>query len=365
MSSMPLKVGFLINPYAGSGGRTGEKGSDRKRTTNPETEGRITRFFNTAPKYPVYFTPRLNMGEIFLRKNGVNYRIIDAGGNETTPEDTKKSVRLMIKENVSIIVFAGGDGTAKDVWSTIEEIGIDVPILGIPTGVKMHSGVFAESPEAAGLLLAHFLEGKTMEESTDIMDVDEVLYKEGIYKVVSFYKALTVRFGQLSVPPKSEVPLDDVEGAVDFVVDNIKDSAFYVMGTGRTVKEIERKLGYNDINYLSVDLFLGRRLLKKGVSYLDLLEMTKRREVFIVLTPIGGQGFIFGRGNQEIGPEIIKRASWSNVIVLSSYSKIKGIPCLRVDTGDPMIDRTLNIVKVIVGYNEYFSVGVCNKYNHP
>ncbi len=356
---MSLKIGFLVNPYAGSGGRTGEKGSDSKRTMNPETPDRVSRFLRYAPTSPLYFTPRLNMGENYVKGTNFNFKVLDVGREDSSAEDTKKAVALMVEQGVSIIVFAGGDGTARDICSKLAEIGIDLPILGIPTGVKMHSGVFAQTPEASGRLLSIFFKGNAREEVTDIVDVDEYEYRKGIYKVRSYFKALTIRADTLSVPPKSEIPTDDTEGIADFVIENMREDAYYVFGTGLTVKKIEKRLGFNDVNYLGVDLFLGKKLLKKNVSYLDLLNMAINRKVFIVVTPIGGQGFIFGRGNQEIGPEIIRRSGKEGIIVVSSLAKLYTIPCLRIDSGDPQLDGAFNSLKVIVGYNEFFSMNIC------
>ncbi|BBG23834.1 ATP-NAD kinase family protein [Sulfuracidifex tepidarius] len=356
---MSLKVGFLVNPYAGSGSRTGEKGSDSKRTMNPEVPERISRFFRHAPRSPLYFTPRLNMGENYIKGLGFNFNLLDVGREETSAEDTRKAVRMMVELGVSIITFAGGDGTARDICSELSEIGVDLPILGIPTGVKMHSGVFAQTPEASGRLLSLFVEGRAKEDITDVLDVDEEAYKEGIYKVKSYFKALTIRADTLSVPPKSEVPIEDVEGIAEFVTENIREDAYYVFGTGLTVKKIEKRLGYNDVNYLGVDLFLGKELLKKNVSYFDLLSMVNDRRVFIIVTPIGGQGFIFGRGNQEIGPEIVRRAGKEGIIIVSSRAKLDNIPCLRVDSGDPQVDELFTSFRVLIGYNEFFSMKVC------
>ncbi len=353
---MSLKVGLLVNPYAGSGARTGEKGSDAKRVLNPELPSRMARFLRFAPTSLHYFTPRLNMGENYLK--GFRLTVLSVGGIETTSRDTKAAVKEMLNEGVSLIVFAGGDGTARDVWEEIEEMNADIPILGIPTGVKMHSGVFAQTPEAAGRLLSLFEKGKTREEITDILDVDELLYRNGVYKVKRYFKALTIRAEDLSVPPKSESPTEDVKGIVDYVIENMKDDLYYVFGTGRTVKEIERSLGY-DTKPLGVDLFLGKRMVKANVSYDYLVNVTNGNKIVIVVTPIGGQGFLFGRGNQEIGPEVIRRALPSGVICVSSYQKVIGLPCLRVDSGDPELDRSFRSMKVLVGYNEYFSMRIC------
>ncbi|TRM96598.1 ATP-NAD kinase, partial [Sulfolobus sp. F1] len=156
------RIGFLVNPYAGSGGRIGNKGSDDLHVENPEIRDRVLRFLKNAPFEAEYIIPKFKMGELYFKKSNLTfkYSTIDVGDSAiTTRNDTILSVREFIRNNVDIIVFVGGDGTARDVYEGLKG-NEKIPILGIPAGVKMHSGVFASTPEAGALLLSKFLKGE-------------------------------------------------------------------------------------------------------------------------------------------------------------------------------------------------------------
>ncbi len=351
-----MKIGLIVNPYAGSGGRIGYKGSDNIRIENPEIEIRVKRFLDAVKSDIEFISPKFKMGEYFLRKFGKKFETIDAGRENSTREDTVISARIL-SNLVNLIVFVGGDGTARDV---VEGTQSKIPILGVPAGVKMHSGVFAVNPETAGMLVNAYAEGLAKIVNAEVMDIDEESYRMGIYRVKLYYTTKTINFEGLLVNSKEEIvsPSYELDEIAEYVIENMRDSTFYIMGPGSTVKAIEKKLGYST-NFLSTDVFLGKKLLKSGVNYLELLQLTG--ELKIVLTPIGGQGFLIGRGNQEIGPEVLRRAGKNNILIVSSKEKISRIDCLRIDSGEPSVDNLLKgIYKVIVGYNEFYTIRTCS-----
>lgn len=357
-------MGLIVNPYAGSGGRLGRKGSDGLYIENPETKDRIARFLQNVPNEKIeYYTPKLKMGEYFLQLiPRIKYYTIDVGEKEkTTKEDTIIAAKILA-ETTDIIFFAGGDGTARDVTLGVKLSNKKIPIVGIPTGVKMHSGVFAETPEKAGVLLNAYLNGIARLTYAEILDVDEEKYRSGIYAVKLYDIAYTINFENLLTGSKEEVKSSelDLDEIATYVIDNVMtdENTFYILGPGSTVKKIEEKLGYNP-NFLATDVFLGKKLYKPNINYFDLLQLTG--ELKLILTPIGKQGFIIGRGNQEIGPEILKRIGKRNIYVVSTRDKMNTISCLRIDSGDPVVDKILEgIYTVIVGYNEFFPIKTCS-----
>ena len=353
------KVGFLVNPIAGSGGRIGHKGSDDLYIENPETPLKVKRFLQLAPKDVIYITPKGKMGEIYFTKDFV-IQTIEVGNKErTTREDTIYAARKFLEENCSVIVFAGGDGTARDIYSVILN---KIPLLGIPTGVKMHSGVFANTPEAAAILLLKFLSGEASLVEAEILDVDEEKYRKGVYDVKLYGIAKTIKYSTYLAPSKEEVKSEEneLEEIAEYIIDNIiKDDEYYIFGSGSTVKYILRKLGY-ETNFLSIDVTYGKKLVLTSANYYDLLNLTG--ELNLILTPIGKQGFIIGRGNQEIGPELLKRIKKDKIIIVSTREKLNTIDCIRIDSGDAEIDKNLQgTYKIIVGYNEFVAMRTCNQ----
>jgi predicted polyphosphate/ATP-dependent NAD kinase len=357
---MLKRVGFLVNPYAGAGGRIGRKGSDGLNIENPEIKERVFRFLNKAPENALYLIPKYKMGEIYFLNSKLNYKTINVGNsNRTTRYDTINAVKEFVKNNVDIIIFAGGDGTARDVYEGLE--GTDIPILGIPAGVKMHSGVFATTPEAAAILLNKFLNGEARLIKEEILDVDEEQYREGKYVIRLYYIATTINSGYLLTPSKEEMQYDegDLEEIAEYVIDLMKSDITYVMGPGSTIKYIENKMGIFT-SFLGIDIIKNKQLVKSNVNYYDLISLTG--ELKLVLTPIGKQGFLIGRGNQEIGPLFLKKLKKEDLIVVSPMSKIYTINCLRIDSGDPSVDKIfMGIYNIIVGYNKFYAVKTCDE----
>jgi predicted polyphosphate/ATP-dependent NAD kinase len=350
-----LKLGLIVNPIAGMGGSVGLKGTDGRKVI------RQARILGAVPRAPARATAALEE----LVRVGAEFELLTCAGAmgeasalachltptvvyrpasiETTAEDTRRAAREMRTLAVDVILFAGGDGTARDVH---EAVGDDVPALGIPAGVKIHSAVFAVSPRAAGDLLAGFLRGRirAMREA-EVMDVDEAAYRRG--------QLATRLFGYLRVPydpqlvqaAKVRSRSDDTaaEELARSVVAKMDRETMYVVGPGTTTRRIMTLIGLES-TLLGVDVILDGQVLALDVAERDLLRLVRDHpRAKIIVTPIGGQGFLFGRGNQQISGRVVRALGIQNVIVVATPAKLAslgGRPFL-VDTDDEELNRTL------------------------
>jgi len=195
------KVGFLVNPIAGMGGRVGLKGTDgvveeaKKLGAKPVAPLRavemLKKFLTFDKEFEVeWYTCKNGMGEKELKQVGIkNITIVYTPNTPTTAEDTENACKKFLENKVDIIVFCGGDGTARDVFETVDK---NIPILGVPAGVKMHSGVFGINPEATAKILQEFLEGILTTGDVEVLDLDEELYRKGEWNIKLFGTALGV-----------------------------------------------------------------------------------------------------------------------------------------------------------------------------
>ena len=363
---MKKKLGVIVNPIAGMGGRVGLKGTD-----GPGIVERA-RSLGAVPAAPDRAVDALRRvasalnGEIEVvaapGRMGADEAVAagltpaevgHATEDATTARDTERSARLMAEVGVDLILFAGGDGTARDIYKAI---GDTVPVVGVPAGVKMHSGVYTINPRAAGDLAVRYLkdEGTPVREA-EVMDIDEEAFRED---------ALSARlFGYLRVPyeeglvqgskdgrsPNEEASLQEV--AEEFA-DRMEDELLYVVGPGTTTRALARRLGLEK-TLLGVDIIRKGELVRADVTEKEILEAIAGNGAGIVVTPIGGQGHIFGRGNQQISPEVISKVGRERIVLVATPEKIasfQGAPLL-VDTGDEAVDRMLSgYFRVITGY---------------
>jgi len=363
------KLGLIVNPIAGMGGRVGLKGSDgqkildqaKKLGAQPESPKRavlaLKRLVSVEQDMELITCPH-DMGENEALECDLTPTVL--GGRKkgpTSDKDTKKAASEMLHQGVDLLLFAGGDGTARDIYSVI---GDKLPALGIPSGVKIHSAVYALSPGKAGELAALYLSGTSPEvclTEAEVMDIDEQSFREN---------RLSARlFGYLRVPfmkrmlqgPKAggcageQVALNAI--AAD-VIDNMETDCLYIVGTGTTTRAVMDHLGL-DNTLLGVDAVYNKTLTGSDLNEAHLLEMLEGRKAKIVVGVIGNQGYIFGRGNQQISAEVINRVGKDNILVLATIEKIttlKGAP-LFVDTGDEKLDRDLSgYMQVITGLGE-------------
>lgn len=305
------------------------------------------------------------MGEDEARTAGFNPRVIGSiAKGKTNSDDTKSAAREMLGLKVDLILFAGGDGTARDLCDVVD---LKVPVIGIPAGVKIHSAVFAVNPRSAGDLAANFLLREPIQlRDMEVMDIDEAAFRENRvsaklygYMKVPFDRAL-VQSAKGSSPTTEDSSLIDI--ATD-IVENMQQDCLYVLGPGTTTKPIMDKLGLKK-TLLGVDAVLNRKLAAWDANEAKLLDLLGGRKAKIVVTAIGGQGFIFGRGNQQISPQIIRRVGKENIIIVATPNKLaylKGAPLL-VDTGDPKLDAELSgYTRILTGYGRSVIYRISNR----
>lgn len=370
-----LRLGFLVNPIAGMGGRVGLKGTDGeaykealKRGAKPVAPGRAARFLRALAQERVgvelLVAPGIMGLDYVSRLPGIGgFEVVGKlGGRETSAEDTKRIAGEMVQRGVDLLVFVGGDGTARDVTSAIDA---RVPLLGVPSGVKMYSSVFAVNPEAAARIIAAYARGEAGLRDAEILDIDEEAYRRGELRIQLYgYVKTPYLEGLLQASKEPSTGLgseeENKEAIARFFVDALyKRCTLYILGPGTTVKAIADALGVEK-TLLGVDavhngVLVGRDLDEKGI--LALLDRYPRAK--LVVTPIGGQGFLFGRGNHQISPEVIRRVGRENIVAVATRHKMRGIRMLRVDTGDPELDRELRgYIRVVEDYGEIRMVRV-------
>ena len=336
-----IRLGLIINPIAGMGGAVGLHGTDgdsylraEEKGASPVAEKRaaraLHRLYSSHPGADITAASG-RMGEDAARKSGFDPDTVPVRSGQTTSEDTKAAARAMKSAGAALILFAGGDGTARDV---VEAVGAEAPILGIPTGVKMHSAVFGATPEAAGDMAARFVK------SPDRMRVipREVLDAGGPGGVTGFSIASVPYVRELLQTGKAVSPIGG-GGRVDRLcaelAAGLAPDRIYILGPGTTTKRILGHLGL-PAAAAGVDAVLNNEAVLFDAAESQLLELLETgRRAAVVLGVIGGQGFLLGRGNQQISPAVIERVGEENVMILADEEKVRRLdpPVLRVDTG--------------------------------
>ncbi|WP_135302940.1 ATP-NAD kinase family protein [Haloarcula amylovorans] len=335
------RIGVVVNPIAGMGGRVGLKGTDGKvaearergaEQRAPERAREALASLAAAGTDVELLTYGDPMGATEARDAGFDPTVVGhpADPGTTTTADTRAAVRAFADRSVDAILFVGGDGTAVDVAETLDELDDETPILGVPAGVKVYSSVFGVSPRAAGRIAATFTET----EPAEVNDIDEDAFRGG--EVVTELRAVaTVPVADQRQSAK-QLGGGTVETLAEGVAESVRPGVTYVLGPGSTVGAIKERLGFQGTT-LGVDVWRDGDLLVRDAAESDILDALGKENV-IVVSPIGGQGFVFGRGNQQLSPEVIRRCE---IEVVASRRKLDEIGSLRVDTGDASLDADL------------------------
>lgn len=339
------RVGFVVNPIAGMGGRVGLKGTDGKveeaqaRGAEQRAPERARDALESLAAHGTEIELLIaggEMGETAAHDVGFDPVVVSDPPEETTADDTREAIRRFEECGVEIVLFVGGDGTAVDVTKTLDERESDIPVLGVPAGVKIYSSVFAVTPRAAGRIAATF----DRTESREVNDIDEDAYREG--EVQTQLKALAEVPVAEEVQSSKQLSGGSVETLAAGVATDVESGTTYVLGPGSTLGAIKHELGF-DGTPLGVDVWRtdsGKQageVLVRDASAEETLNNLGERNV-VMVSPIGGQGFVFGRGNQQISPDILRK---SEIEIVASRRKLDGIDVLRVDTGDAELDGEL------------------------
>lgn len=361
-----FRLGLIINPLAGLGGSVGLKGSDGQAEqalalgAMPQAMNRVktalTELLPLKEKFEV-LTVAGDMGQSVCDELGLQYRVLyTPAAWPSVAADTENAAELLAERGVDLLLFAGGDGTARNICAAVAET---TTVLGIPAGVKIHSGVYAISPQAAGKLVAKLIDGELVSLSeAPVMDIDEQAFRSGVVKAR--------RFGEMRIPAQlryvqsvkmggresEELVLADLAA---YVVSQLEDDVRYVMGSGSTVAAVMDELGLEN-TLLGVDVIENGQLIAKDVTATQLLGLVQDRPSKLVITLIGGQGHVFGRGNQQLSPDVIRAIGRDNIMLIASKTKLQqldGRPFLA-DSGDAELDKQLTgLMTILTGYNDY------------
>ncbi|GIC77964.1 ATP-NAD kinase family protein [Moritella sp. F3] len=372
MNVKPFKLGIIVNPVAGVGGSVALKGSDNVAQQAlslgaiPQANNRMLQalgqFSDLAQRFSVV-TAGGEMGERCSLELGFDVDVVYRPASDiTTEQDTYAAVDALLTQDIDLLLFAGGDGTARNICATINDV---VPVLGVPAGCKIHSGVYGVTPKAAGCVVRRLILGELVTlADADVMDIDEVAFRQGTVKAK--------RYGEMMVPTdlryvqsvkmggieSDELVLTDI--AADVMAD--MEDEYYIMGSGSTVAFTMAELGL-DNTLLGVDVVHQHELIASDQTAAQLIALTQGKLCKLVITLIGGQGHIFGRGNQQLSPQLIKQIGKENIIVLATKTKLSALAGrpLIVDTGDVELDQALSgFIRVTTGYRDYIMYRVAN-----
>jgi len=369
MNKSVFCLGVIVNPFAGIGGALALKGSDGKdireqalaKGAEKKANEKMAKALSVLEAMSGQFTVLTaagEMGEEVCKSMGIDYNVVYSPAQlQTEGEDSERAARAMVEENVDLLLFAGGDGTARNICSVV---GSAVPVLGVPAGCKIHSGVYCVSPSAAGQVVSQMIAGELVSEmDAEVRDIDEDAFRRG--------KVIAKHYGEMRVPAElsyvqavkmggkedEALVLDDIAAFVSEMMDDEPDT-YFVMGSGSTVGAIMEYLSLEN-TLLGVDIVKAGELIASDVTAQSLIEITQGKPCKVVLTVIGGQGHILGRGNQQLSPAFIRQIGKANMLVVATKQKIQALEGrpLRLDSSDAELDESLaGAFTIITGYKD-------------
>ncbi|MDX1404575.1 MAG: ATP-NAD kinase family protein [Woeseiaceae bacterium] len=353
-------IGLIVNPVAGMGGSVGLKGTDGEMHAKalalgatPVSPQRTREFLShlaSASEISWLVAPGA-MGAELAAESKLGSTVVGELDGRPGPADTRSIARQMLSAGAEAIAFAGGDGTARDLKDAID---LECPVIAIPSGVKVYSSVFASNPRAAAELLDAFVQGADVGEQ-EVLDIDEDAFRAGRVESRHYGYLLVPEVARLLQGGKHASGLEASTAAekrelASTVIETMQDGTLYLLGSGTTIKAIADELGIGK-TLLGIDAVLDRKLVGTDLNEQSILELLDRYpRAVMILTPLGGNGFLFGRGNKQLTPGIIERVGFDNIVVIANRQKLLELDCLRVDTGDAALDDALSgYIDVIVG----------------
>nr|AIE90285.1 ATP-NAD/AcoX kinase [uncultured marine group II/III euryarchaeote AD1000_01_H07] len=370
-----VRLGLLVNPDAGLGGRLGLKGSDgqaelaRSKGAEDRSGPRMRLMLEYFSKLRrsgfegiEWVSSEGRMGTDWLPEGATigSVRTTHSSSGSTSADDTAAAVGELLKEGIDLLVYAGGDGTTRDIVTALDSAGSpDIPVIGVPTGVKMHSGCFAASPKAAAEVLSAWLDGDLLLASTEVLDLDEERYRQGEWVVQLYAEAMTPASPRWMQGSKQRIEASGEEDTTEGLADHIRElviseDGLVIWGSGGTLRAIAEMNGFQPTN-LGIDATLGNEQIGTDLDEAGLLEILSSHAgpVTLLLSPMGGQGFLIGRGNLQLSPEVLRVIGIDNILGVVTPAKLLTVRRLRIETGDVNLDAAFaakRYMKVLQGY---------------
>jgi len=370
-----VRLGLLVNPDAGLGGRLGLKGSDgqaelaRSKGAEDRSGPRMRLMLEYFSKLRrsgfegiEWVSSEGRMGTDWFPQGATigSVRTTHSSSGSTSADDTATAVGALLEEGIDLLVYAGGDGTTRDIVAALDSAGSPgTPVIGVPTGVKMHSGCFAASPKAAAEVLSAWLDGDLLLASTEVLDLDEERYRQGEWVVQLYAEAMTPASPRWMQGSKQRIEASDEEDTTEGLADHIRElviseDGLVIWGSGGTLRAIAEMNGFQPTN-LGIDATLGNEQVGTDLDETGLLEILSSHTgpVTLLLSPMGGQGFLIGRGNLQLSPEVLRAIGIDNILGVVTPAKLLTVRRLRIETGDANLDAEFaakRYMKVLQGY---------------
>tara|TARA_B100001758_G_C18396416_1_gene606226 strand:+ start:45 stop:1190 length:1146 start_codon:yes stop_codon:yes gene_type:complete len=369
-----MRIGLVVNPDAGLGGRLGLKGSDGQANyarsmgaedrAGPRVIDALTYFdkiFDNTQLIEWYISEG-RMGSQWIPDDVSigNFNLIHESSGPTSPSDTSELVSLLIDSEIDLILYAGGDGTTRDIVSALDSQNkSNIPVIGIPCGVKMHSGCFASSPKAGAEVLLSWINEELLISSTEVLDLDEDKYRNGEWVVRLYAEVKTPASPRWMQGAKMRVEATGEEEIVEGLADHIRellidDRRLIIWGSGGTLRTISNMIGFEG-TVLGIDATLGNEQIGTDLNEEQIIKIlsSHKGEVTLLLSPMGGQGFLIGRGNLQLSPNVLRKIPIDNILGIVTPAKLISVRRLRVETGDAKLDQIFSekkYMKVLQGY---------------
>ncbi|MDP6912903.1 MAG: NAD(+)/NADH kinase [Candidatus Thalassarchaeaceae archaeon] len=370
-----VRIGILANPDAGLGGRLGLKGSDGQAElarskgaedrSGPRLEsmlGHFSKIHRGDSRQVEWITSTGRMGTEWIPAElefGTISEVHQSPG-KTSASDTQDAVARLLEAGIDLLVYSGGDGTTRDIIASLSDSETpELPVIGVPSGVKMHSGCFASSPKAAAEVLSAWIQGDLLVSSTEVLDLDEDLYRKGKWVVRLYAEAFSPNSPRWMQGSKELVQTESEEeiiiGLSDHIGESIvEDGHLVIWGSGGTLREIGGNIGF-ELTTLGIDATIGSEQVGTDLAESGLIELLDSHEgpITLLLSPMGGQGFLIGRGNLQLSPTVLSSIGIDNILGVVTPAKLLTVRALRIETGDDSLDQEFaakRYMKVLQGY---------------
>ncbi len=370
-----VRIGVIANPDAGLGGRLGLKGSDGQAElarskgaedrSGPRLESMLRHFSRIHRDESTeieWITSSGRMGTEWIPDElqiGTISEVHQSSGN-TSASDTQDAVAMLLDHGIDLLVYSGGDGTTRDIVSSLSDSeSPELPVIGVPSGVKMHSGCFASSPKAAAEVLSAWIHGDLLVSSTEVLDLDEELYRKGKWVVRLYAEAFSPNSPRWMQGSKELIQTESEEDIIVGLSDHIEESIaeegrLVIWGSGGTLREIGGNIGF-ELTTLGIDATIGSEQVGTDLAESGIIELLESHDgpVTLLLSPMGGQGFLIGRGNLQLSPAVLSSIGIENILGVVTPAKLLTVRALRIETGNESLDEEFaskRYMKVLQGY---------------